>query len=174
MNNKTFNIILGSIAVLGLGTGLFFIFRKPKLEREMEKEEKDKKDGSGGDGDNKGVENKDVGKTACGQTLDFTLPIQKSPPSQPSTKKNSRGNSYLLGQNVIVLDGSNIQRMDSYGCQQGSVKIGSGYISSMGGTALGSIYYINKEQASGGQTVVIKAKSGFSYPFYLVTINNLK
>jgi hypothetical protein len=169
MTSKTFNIILGSVAAIGLGTGLFFIFRKPKLEREEAKKDKndnDENNANNNSGNNDGKA-KSAGIAACGQTLDFSLPTQKSPPSQPSTNKNSRGNSYMLGQNVIVLDGSNIQRMDSYGCQQGSVKLSVD-------TALGSIYYINKERAGGVQTLVIKAKSGFSYPFYLVHINNLK
>jgi hypothetical protein len=171
---KSNKILIGTLVastLVGIGVGVYFLTKKPKAldknDSEKENEQKTSSDVKPKSEEPKSeelktqLENPKV-ESNSKKEIDFTKPISIASPFD-MTKANSVGNKYNLGQNVIVKKGMSIRRLDKKGENQGLTNTDKRL-------ALGILWHINPN----GTNVVVKSKSGFAYPFYIVNINSFE
>jgi len=160
MNKKILYWVGGIIAVAGLGVGIYFLTKKTKEQKSglLPEEKQDApKDVSTSEQKGGGTTQNPSG---C-SPLDYTQQI--SPVSRHKTIQNKAGKMYNLGQIVVIKDKQTIFRRDKNGCSVGKTTTDNR-------KELGTIWHINPS----GDSLVIKAKPSFAYPFYAVRIDNIE
>lgn len=166
---KSNKILIGTLVastLVGIGVGVYFLTKKPKAlnknDSEKENEQKTSSDEQPKSEEPKTQLESPKVEPSTKKEIDWTKPISIAS-AFDMTKANSKGNKYNLGQNVIVKKGASIRRLDKKGEQQGLTNTDKRL-------ALGILWHINPN----GTNVVVKSKSGFAYPFYIVNINSFE
>ena len=159
MENKSKAVIgISAVIVLaGIGTGLYFIFKKPTGGVILE-------DTKGGD------DTSDSTKGGGETTNPKTTP--NAPKTTPTAGKKDysgmdvslisalKSHGLSLGAPVEIKSGATLTRLDKYHNKVGTVKINVD-------TDLGTNFHFNPS------SLIVKATKGFSYPFYLVSYENV-
>lgn len=161
-SQKTLYIIGGILAAAGIGVGIYFIVRSEKDRKSRESITTNPTSEAPPDAPT----TEQVGggtKTNPSGCSDLDYSQKISTQSRNQTISNKRGNKYLLGQSVTTIDGAKLMRRDDNGCNVGS-------FNALTSLQLGTIWHINPS----GTTVVVKQNKNFDYPFYFMSIDELK